>query len=86
MSTVKTAISLDKILLEQIDSVAQELGIPRSHLFVIAMQAYLEQRQNKQLMDAINQAYHEHPPTEKELTQLKEVRELYASNLEDEEW
>ena len=86
MSTVKTAISLDKPLLEQIDFVAQEMGIPRSRLFVIAMEAFLEQRQNKELLDTINQVYHEHPPTPQEETYLKEMQTLYASGLEDEGW
>ncbi|WP_420640649.1 CopG family ribbon-helix-helix protein [Candidatus Leptofilum sp.] len=86
MSTVKTAISLDKPLLEQVDSLAQEMGIPRSRLFVIAMEAFLEQYQNKQLLAAINQVYSEHPPTQQEETYLKEIQGLYASGLEDEGW
>lgn len=86
MSTVKTAISLDKPLLEQVDSVAQEMGVPRSRLFVLAMEAFLEQRQNKQLLDAINQVYTEHPPTPQEETYLKEMQTLYTSGLEDEGW
>lgn len=86
MSTVKTAISLEKPLLEQIDSVAQEMGVPRSRLFVLAMEAFLEQRQNKQLLDTINQVYTEHPPTPQEETYLKEMQTLYTSGLEDEGW
>ncbi|MEZ4592466.1 MAG: CopG family transcriptional regulator [Chloroflexota bacterium] len=86
MSTVKTAISLEKPLLEQVDSVAQEMGIPRSRLFVIAMETFLEQRQNRQLVEAINQVYTEHPPTPQEETYLKEMQSLYGSGLEDEGW
>ena len=86
MSTVKTAISLEKPLLEQIDSLAQEMGIPRSRLFVIAMETFLAQRQNKQMLDAINEVYQEHPPTPQEETYLKEMQALYASGLEDEGW
>ncbi len=86
MPTVKTAISLNKPLLEQIDSVAQEMGIPRSRLFVIAMENFLEQHQNKQLLEAINQVYTEHPPTPQEETYLKEMKALYSSGLEDEGW
>lgn len=86
MSTVKTAISLEKPLLEQIDSLAQEMGIPRSRLFVIAMESFLEQHQNKQLVEAINQVYTEHPLTPQEETYLKEMQALYTSGLEAEEW
>jgi metal-responsive CopG/Arc/MetJ family transcriptional regulator len=86
MSTVKTAISLDNSLLEQVDFVAQEMGIPRSRLFVLAMELFLEQRQNKQLLDTINQVYREHPPTQQEETRLKEMQAFYTSGLEDEGW
>ncbi|MCC6604009.1 MAG: CopG family transcriptional regulator [Anaerolineae bacterium] len=86
MSTVKTAISLEKPLLEQIDSLAQEMGIPRSRLFVIAMESFLEQHQNKQLVEAINQVYTEHPLTPQEETYLIEMQALYTSGLEAEEW
>ena len=86
MAHVKTAISLDKPLLEQIDLVAQEMGIPRSRLFVLAVEAFLEQRQNKQLLDKINQVYRENPPTEQEQAYLKEIQSLYDHMLENEGW
>lgn len=62
------------------------MGIPRSRLFVIAMESFLEQRQNKQMLDDINQTYREHPPTQQEEAYLREMQALYTSDLEDEEW
>lgn len=86
MANVKTAISLNKPLLEQVDLAAQELGIPRSHLFVLAVEEFLERRQNKKLMERINQVYAQYPPTEQEQARLQEMKHLYESTLEDEEW
>jgi metal-responsive CopG/Arc/MetJ family transcriptional regulator len=86
MTTVKTAISLNKTLLEQVDSLAQEMDMPRSHLFVLAVEEFLQRHQNKQLMKAINKVYSEYPPTEREQAQLKEMQRLYENVLEDEEW
>lgn len=86
MPNVKTAISLDKMLLEKIDSVAQEMEMPRSHLFVLAVEEFLQRHQNKQLMETINKVYSEYPPTEREQAELKEMQRLYMSTLADEEW
>ncbi len=86
MANVKTAISLSKPLLEQVDSVAQEMKIPRSHLFVLAVEEFLRRRENERLVEAINKVYAENPPTEREQAQLKEMQRLYGSTLEDEEW
>ncbi|MCA9936318.1 MAG: hypothetical protein KC415_20435 [Anaerolineales bacterium] len=66
MANVKTAISLEKPLLEQVDEAAQELGIPRSHLFVLAVEEFLQRRENQQLLDAINAAYVDSPDPEEE--------------------
>jgi metal-responsive CopG/Arc/MetJ family transcriptional regulator len=37
MATVKTAISLQESLFEQVNELAEELQMPRSHLFVLAV-------------------------------------------------
>ncbi|MCB8922633.1 MAG: CopG family transcriptional regulator [Ardenticatenaceae bacterium] len=66
MANVKTAISLERPLLEQVDEAAQELGIPRSHLFVLAVEEFLQRRENQQLLDAINAAYVDSPDPEEE--------------------
>lgn len=86
MANVKTAISLEKPLLEQVDLTAQEMGVPRSHVFVLAVEEFLQRRQNEQLMETINKVYSEHPPTEREQAQIKEMKRHYMSTLEDEEW
>lgn len=59
MAHVKTAVSLEKDLFQQLESLAEEMKIPRSRLFVLALQEFLRRRQNQQLLEQINAAYDE---------------------------
>ena len=66
MANVKTAISLQRPLFEQVDALAQELQIPRSRLFVLAVEAFIQRYQNRQLLEAINEAYGDLPDPEEQ--------------------
>ena len=66
MANVKTAISLQQALFEQVDALAQELQISRSRLFVLAVEAFIQRHQNRQLLEAINEAYGDLPDTEEQ--------------------
>jgi len=57
MANVKTSISLEKLLFEQVDVMAKSLKISRSQLFSIAALEYLKRCQNSELLDKINEAY-----------------------------
>jgi metal-responsive CopG/Arc/MetJ family transcriptional regulator len=57
MAMVKTAISIDKPLFDAADAAARELDIPRSRVFVIALQEYLGRRERQRLLDQINAVY-----------------------------
>lgn len=85
MPNVKTAISLKPELLEKVDSVAQEMDMPRSHLFVQAIEEFLQRLENQRLLEAINAVYGE-PLSEKEETYLQAIQHDYNELLEDEEW
>ena len=68
MANVKTAISLQQSLFEQVDALAKEMQISRSRLFVLAVEAFIQRYQNRQLLAAINEAYDDLPdPEEKSL-------------------
>ncbi len=73
MANVKTAISLQKTLFDQVDSLASEMNIPRSRLFVLALEEFIHRYQNKQLLEQINQAYSEDPDLDEQvyLQQMK---------------
>ena len=65
-TTIKTAISIQKSLFEQAESLAQQLNMSRSHLFGLAIETFVKNHQNQILLDEINQAYSDEPdPSEK---------------------
>jgi metal-responsive CopG/Arc/MetJ family transcriptional regulator len=76
MATIKTAISLDKSLFQQVESVAQEMQVPRSRLFVLAVEEFLRRRRNQALLEAINAAYIDFPDLEE-----RAVMEAMQQNL-----
>ncbi len=61
MANVKTAISLQQSLFEQVDALAQEMQISRSRLFALAAEAFIQHHQNQKLLAAINDAYDDLP-------------------------
>lgn len=84
MGNVKTAISIDKALFEQINSLAHEMNISRSRIFSLAAKEFIERHKNKELLDAINSAY-EDVPDEKELT-LKSAMHSRHLNMVQDQW
>lgn len=61
MTNIKTAISLQQSLFEQIEVLAEELQISRSRLFALAAEAFIQHHQNQKLLEAINDAYADLP-------------------------
>lgn len=61
MANIKTAISLQKSLFEQVDNMAREMKISRSRLFVMALEEYIRRHQNQDLLEKINQVYRDVP-------------------------
>ena len=50
---MKTAISVADQLLEEADKAATEIGVSRSKLFSIAMEAYLRQIRHKEITEQL---------------------------------
>ena len=61
MPTIKTAVSIDEALFERVDAVANELAIPRSQLFALAVEEYILQYENQKILEALNAAYDDSP-------------------------
>ena len=57
MANVKTAISLQKSLFEQVEALADEMKISRSRVFALAVEDFVRRHQNRRLLDRINAAY-----------------------------
>ncbi len=73
MANVKTAISLQKSLFEQVDALAREKKVSRSRLFVMALEDYLRREENRKLAKQLTAVYGE-PDPEQEAFQRKMKR------------
>ncbi len=64
MSVVKTAISLQENLFQQVEQLASDLNVSRSSLIAMALEAFIECYENKRLLEQLNAAYEDDPQSE----------------------
>jgi metal-responsive CopG/Arc/MetJ family transcriptional regulator len=64
MANVKTAISLEENLFQQIETLAREMNVSRSRLFVMALEDFLKRKRRQQLLDSLNAVYSAEPALE----------------------
>ena len=83
MANIKTAISLQESLFEQVDSLAHKMKVSRSRLFVMALEDYLRRYENRQLLKTINRAYQDAPDSA-EQKRLRKSRRLHRKVVEGE--
>ena len=65
MANIKTAISMEKPLFEEMESLAEELDVSRSHVFTLAAREFIQRHKNQRLLDALNAAYDDLPDLQK---------------------
>ncbi len=75
MTSIKTAISIQEPLFEQVDALAHELQISRSRLFVLAVEDFIQRYQNQKLLEAINAACDDLPDPEEQTLRHKMRRQ-----------
>jgi len=83
MTSIKTAISIREPLFEQVETLASELNISRSRVFVVAVEEFIQRYKNRQLLDAINKAYDD-LPTSNEQEYLRKTRHQHQKVVEGE--
>jgi len=83
-TTIKTAISIQKSLFEQAESLAQELNVSRSKLFGLAIETFVKNHQNQMLLLEINKAYSEEQGTNDKV-RLSKMRKHHR-NIVRSEW
>jgi metal-responsive CopG/Arc/MetJ family transcriptional regulator len=83
MAQIKTAISLDKSLHEQIDILAHKMKVSRSRLFAMALEDFLRHHENEQLLQEINRAYQDEPDQAQQ-TLRQGMRRLHRKIVEGE--
>jgi metal-responsive CopG/Arc/MetJ family transcriptional regulator len=81
MPGIKTAISLQKSLFIQAETLAREMKVSRSRLFVLALEDYLRRHQNLQLLERINQTCDDAPDAT-EQKRLRRMRRLHRKAVE----
>ena len=84
MANKKTAISLPESLFVRVEKLARELKVSRSRVFVLALENFVRDYQDRQLFDQINQAYADEPQTASEQLQLKRIRRQHRRIVEGE--
>ncbi len=84
MASIKTAISLQGSLLEQVDALARELDVSRSRLFALAAEEFIQRHKNQELLEAINAAYDD-SPDEEEQAVLQKMRHQHR-RLVEKQW
>ncbi|RLD11394.1 MAG: hypothetical protein DRI56_01045 [Chloroflexota bacterium] len=83
MASVKTAISIQEPLFEQVEALANELNISRSRIFVLAVEEFIKRYQNRQLLEEINRAYDDLPNVTEQLY-LEKTRPQHRKLMEGE--
>ena len=83
MANVKTAISIQQSLFEQVDALAREMHISRSRLFALAVEDFMHRYDSQRLLERINAAYADTPaPDEQAL--LRRMRRQHKQMVEGE--
>jgi len=76
-------ISIDDFLFNETKTIADEMKIPQSQLLTMVLRDFLDQYENKRLLEKINEAYSDAPdPEEQEL--LEKMRNSYRRLVEGE--
>jgi len=83
MHHVKTAISLEQPLFEQLAQRALSMKISRSQLLALALAEYLERQYNRDLLARLNDAYAD-GLDETEVTELRFARNRHRQIVESE--
>jgi metal-responsive CopG/Arc/MetJ family transcriptional regulator len=82
MANIKTAISIDKSLFEQVDDLAHELNTSRSRIFALAATEFIQRHKNIKLLEAINAAYDDFPDV-KEASLRSAMRSRHLKMVKD---
>jgi metal-responsive CopG/Arc/MetJ family transcriptional regulator len=84
MATIKTAISIEKPLFEQLGDLAQELKTSRSRIFTLAATEFIQRHKNLKLLEEINAAYDDCPDENE--TSLNVLMRSKHLNMVDDQW
>ncbi len=84
MANIKTAVSIQETLFEQLKHLAIEMNISRSRLFAMALEDFVRRNHNRLLFEKINQAYQDFPADTGENICLHKMRSQHRKMVEGE--
>ena len=76
MPNIKTAISIEKSIFDQVNDLAKNLNISRSRLFVVAAQEFIQRHANMELLQTINDAYDDLPDADTKIVDKMRPRHM----------
>lgn len=80
MATVKTAISLPRDLFERAEALAHKMPVSQSRLFALAVEAFIQNHENQQLLNELNAAYGDAPDATEQMI-LERTRQQHQQIL-----
>ena len=83
MSNIKTAVSIKESLFKEAETLAKKLEISRSKLFAVALENFIRQQENRELLKKINEV-HSQVFSPDEESYRKKIRNYHRRSLEDE--
>jgi metal-responsive CopG/Arc/MetJ family transcriptional regulator len=86
MPGVKTAISLEESLLNQVNKLANNMHVSRSKIFTLAVKDYLKKQENIKLLAQLNAAYADDLPSQEEKSISEAMHRKQRKIVEQESW
>ena len=83
MSNIKTAVSIKESLFKKAETLAKKLEISRSKLFAAALENFIRQQENRELLKKINKVHSQVFSLDEE-SYRKQIRDYHRRSLEDE--
>jgi len=80
--TVKTAISVERELFEEMEALAQDMEVSRSRVFTLAARQFIQRHKSKEILDKINAAHDDLPDPVQEAYQ-KRMRVKHRETVRD---
>ncbi len=85
MPSVKTAISLEEKLFDQVNKLASDMHVSRSKLFTLAVKYFLKKQESKKLLAQLNSVYND-SPSDDEKSISKAMHKKQSEIIEHESW
>ena len=83
MANIKTAITIQQPLFEKVEALARDLQVPRSRVFVLAIEDFIRRQENQHLLAKLNEVYQD-GLTDEEQEQLRQTRAAHRRAVEGE--